>query len=36
VELHEEVPGMEEVGEALGGERAGSRVLVFEVVIDSP
>jgi hypothetical protein len=36
VELHEEIRGVEEVGEAFRGERAGSGILVFEVVIDSP
>jgi len=35
VELHEEIGGVKEVGEALGGERACSRVLVFKVAIDS-
>ena len=35
VQVHEEVPGLEEVGEALGGERAGAGVFVFEVVADS-
>jgi hypothetical protein len=36
VELHEEIRGVEEVGEALGGERAGAGVLVLEVVVDPP
>jgi hypothetical protein len=36
VELHQEVRGVEEVGEALGGQRAGFGVLLFEIVIDSP
>ena len=35
VQVHEQVPGLEQVGEALGGERAGAGVFVFEVVADS-
>ena len=34
VQLHEQLRGPPEVGEALGGERAGAGVLVFEVVAD--
>jgi hypothetical protein len=36
VELHQEVRGVEEVGEALGGQGAGFGVLLFEIVVDSP